>query len=45
MYLKWYDTNQITELQLTEDLILKEDMTIFEPVQAFVTNKLNHTSS
>lgn len=45
MYLKWYDTNQITELQLTEDLILKEDMTIFEPVQGFVTNKLNHTSS
>lgn len=45
MYLKWYDTNQITELQLTKDLILKEDMTIFEPVQGFVTNKLNHTSS
>ncbi|MGW8027495.1 choloylglycine hydrolase family protein [Staphylococcus xylosus] len=41
MYIKWYDSNQITELQLTEDLLNKKELTIFEPVSGLVTNRLN----
>ncbi|NWK83372.1 choloylglycine hydrolase family protein [Staphylococcus sp. GSSP0090] len=41
MYIKWYDSNQITELQLTENLLDKEDITIFEPSSGLVTNRLN----
>ncbi|MEB8103813.1 choloylglycine hydrolase family protein [Staphylococcus xylosus] len=41
MYIKWYDSNQITELQLTEDLLNKKELTIFEPVSGLVTKQLN----
>lgn len=41
MYVKWYDTNQMTELQLTEDLITKKDITVFETAKGLATNKLN----
>lgn len=41
LYIKWYDTNQITELALTETLIAHDEMTIYEPVEGLITNKLN----
>lgn len=41
MYIKWYDSNQIIELQLTEDLLNKKELTIFEPVSGLVTKQLN----
>lgn len=41
MYIKWYDSNQVTDLQLTETLLNKKDLTIFEPVSGLITNSLN----
>lgn len=41
LYVKWYDSTEITELELTESLITRDEMTFFEPETAFVTRKLN----
>ncbi|HLR18939.1 MAG TPA: choloylglycine hydrolase family protein [Staphylococcus sp.] len=41
LYVKWYNTNQMTELQLTEELINKNDITVFDTSEGLVTNKLN----
>jgi len=40
-FIKWYDTNQITEVQLTEALLDKKEMTIFEPIKGLIVNKLS----
>ncbi|SCS63998.1 choloylglycine hydrolase family protein [Staphylococcus caeli] len=41
LFIKWYDTNQITELALTESLMIQDKMTVFDPVKGLITNKLN----
>lgn len=40
-FIKWYDTNQITEVQLTDALLDKKEMTIFEPIKGLIVNKLS----
>ncbi|MFH4909910.1 choloylglycine hydrolase family protein [Staphylococcus cohnii] len=40
-YIKWYNSNKITELHLSEDLLNKEEMTIFEPTEGLAITRLN----
>lgn len=41
LYIKYYGSNEIVELKLTDDLIRKKDMTIFKPETHLVVKKLN----
>lgn len=41
MYVKYYQSNQILELQLNEDLLNQHDLIIYEPIQGISTTSLN----
>ncbi|MFT1770218.1 choloylglycine hydrolase, partial [Staphylococcus aureus] len=41
LYIKYYGSNEIVALKLTDDLINRKDMTIFKPEKHITIRKLN----
>ena len=43
LYVKYYNSNRIAELQLTEELLNSDDLVIFDPItQGLSTDKVNY---
>ncbi|MDN8685727.1 choloylglycine hydrolase, partial [Staphylococcus aureus] len=41
LYIKYYGSNELVALKLTDDLINRKDMTIFKPEKHIIIRKLN----
>ncbi|MDU3836964.1 MAG: linear amide C-N hydrolase, partial [Staphylococcus aureus] len=41
LYIKYYGSNELVALKLTDDLINRKDMTIFKPEKHITIRKLN----